>query len=94
MIAKCQSAWEESAKGITNYKVLLDQIERGRPGYSRVCLVTFNYDTMLENALYVVGHQLRSIDDDIASDRYKVIKVHGSVDWAHAVDTCRHRIRR
>jgi hypothetical protein len=86
MLAECQLAWEALAKGITNYKVLLDDIEHWRGEDGRVCLVTFNYDTMLENALPVVGIRLRMIDDYVASKSYKIVKVHGSVDWAHDVE--------
>jgi hypothetical protein len=86
MLAKCQKAWEDDAGGITNYKTLLDQISRWRTRYSGVCLVTFNYDTMLENALDVIGLRVTSIEDYIRDKFYKVIKVHGSIDWAHGVD--------
>jgi len=52
-----------------------------------VCLVTFNYDRMLEEALPTVGIEIRELSDYIASDNYKVIKPHGSVDWGREVET-------
>ena len=88
MLNHAQHAWEETiAHGITNYGTLLDQVERWRSRYQRVCLVTFNYDTMLENALNVVGLRLSTLDDYVRHDAYRVIKVHGSIDWAHDVKT-------
>lgn len=84
---ECKRFWNEIAKGVTNYKTLLDQLERWRKPDQCICLVTFNYDTMLEDALPTVGVQVRSLPDYISGDAYKVIKLHGSVNWAREVDT-------
>ena len=59
MFWECLSRWAREHYGVTNYKALLDHVELRRDrscgdletmrgGYSRVCLVSFNYDTMLE----------------------------------------------
>ena len=87
MLWESERYWNDVARGVTNYKSLLDQIERWRRPQQQVCLVTFNYDTMLEAALPAVNVQIHGLPDYIASDRYKVIKPHGSVNWAHEVDT-------
>lgn len=89
MIRQCQSNWEaDFAKGITNYTTFMDQIEHWRyKAGEKVCLVTFNYDTMLENAFPFVGISVRNLNDYIADPNYKLIKVHGSVNWAREVDT-------
>ncbi|MFQ5915739.1 MAG: SIR2 family protein [Nitrospinota bacterium] len=88
MLWECERFWmRDVAKGITNYKTLLDQIERWRKPGERVCLVTFNYDTLLETALPSVGVTIRDLPDYIASEHYKVIKLHGSVHWAREVNT-------
>lgn len=87
MLWECQRHWNEVARGVTNYKTLLDQIERWREPGESVCLVTFNYDTMIEEALPSVGVEIRQIHDYIASDKYKLIKLHGSVNWAREVAT-------
>jgi hypothetical protein len=50
-----------------------------------VCIVTFNYDTMLEAALPTVGLNIRSIGDYVAGTKHKVIKLHGSVNWGREV---------
>jgi hypothetical protein len=83
----CASAWDrEAAHGITNYKSLLDLIEHARRADDTVCIVTFNYDTMLEAALPTVGLDIRSIGDYVAGTNYKVIKLHGSVNWGREVE--------
>ncbi len=84
----CELRWEEHvARGVTNYKTLLDQVQRWRKPQEPICLVTFNYDRLLEAALPSVGVAIRALPDYIASDAYKLIKLHGSVNWAREVDT-------
>jgi len=88
MLWECETLWnQEDAKGVTNYKTLLDQIESWRiESKEKVCLVTFNYDTMLEDALPVVGIKIGDLPDYIANNDYKIIKLHGSINWAHRVN--------
>jgi hypothetical protein len=79
--------WESTHKGITNYKTLLDDLERWRlKSGEKVCLVTFNYDTLLERAMPVVGMTINSLSDYISNSDYKIIKVHGSADWGHEIE--------
>jgi hypothetical protein len=86
-IGECDSRWDHrAAHGVTNYKTLLDMIDLRRKPDESVCLVTFNYDTMLDAAMPTVGIQLRSVDEYIASNAYKVIKVHGSINWCREVE--------
>ncbi len=52
--------------------------------------MTFNYDTLLEEALSAdsrFGIRIREMDDYV-NGRYKVIKPHGSVNWSHRVSSC------
>ncbi len=92
-IGDCESHWERrAAHGVSNYKSLLDMIEHRREPDQTVCLVTFNYDTLLDAALPTVGIELRSIADYIGSDSYKVIKVHGSINWGREVEPPIHTI--
>lgn len=71
----------------SNYHTLLDQIRHHRRAEEQVALVTFNYDTLLENALHTVDVSINSVADYIAHDVYKVFKLHGSVRWAHPFRT-------
>jgi hypothetical protein len=85
MLARCQSAWLDFTKGVTNYQTMLDQIEAQRIQGEKICLVTFNYDTLLEEAIKdSIGVTLNTIPQYVASD-YKVIKPHGSINWAHPI---------
>jgi len=84
---QCGIAWRDVAKGVTNYKTLLDQIERAHSKNDPVCLVTFNYDTLLEDALNDFGLSIEAIPDYTKKHSfYRVFKVHGSVNWARIVE--------
>ena len=78
---------KDPSTAVTSYKTLLDQIQSSRRKNEQVCLVTFNYDTMLEDALPMVGIKIDGLPDYIASNDYKIIKLHGSINWAHPVET-------
>jgi len=88
VIWQCQVRWKKRAAGVTNYKTLLNQIRHYRKEQEDVCLVTFNYDTLLEEAVGAtpLNIEIRTFSDYIAS-HYRIIKLHGSVDWAHEVVT-------
>lgn len=78
--------WQRTHRGITNYATFLDDVERWRVHFDeRVCIVTFNYDRMLEQSLIHVGVNIQTIDDYVGTEFYKVIKIHGSVNWARVV---------
>jgi hypothetical protein len=75
---------------VTNYIDLLQDIEdwRVRSGErERVCLVTFNYDTLLDRACRaVLGLKLNALGDYISEGDYIVLKLHGSIEWREEVD--------
>jgi hypothetical protein len=84
---ECGTAWKQLAKGVTNYKTLLDQIERAHKKNEPVCLVTFNYDTLLEDALSEFDLPIKAFPDYTKKHPfYRVFKVHGSVNWARIVE--------
>jgi hypothetical protein len=85
---QCQRQWFERHKGITNYATLLDEIERWRFEFSeQVCFVTFNYDTMLEDAMsQVLRISIGDLDGYVLDAHYVLIKLHGSVNWGREVD--------
>lgn len=90
-ISECQSHWRGCNQGITNYATLIREIERWRfPKGEQVCFVTFNYDTMLEEAAtQVLELCFDDVDKYIADKQYTLIKPHGSVNWGREVDGIR-----
>lgn len=75
------------AKDITNYNALMGRIERVRKKDEMVCLVTFNYDTLIERILPTVYIKIKGLDDYILDERYKLIKLHGSANWGREIET-------
>src|SRR5207302_10386358 len=52
----------------------------------KICFVTFNYDTMLDEELArLLGVQIKDMSDYAQRD-YALIKLHGSVNWGREVD--------
>ena len=91
MIWQCEDRWQQTHKGVTNYKTLLDRINRRRIAPERVCLVTFNYDRMLEDALSGIGVEIDTLGDYVNNSKnYQLIKLHGSVDWGRRVAATPH----
>ena len=83
---ECERRWSDVVGGITNYVTLLDQLRRSCGG-DTVCLVTFNYDRMIENALLSIGIRTDSLPQYISHDGFKLFKLHGSIHWGREVDT-------
>ena len=85
MLTQCTWRWKiDTTKDVTNYGTLIDEVRRLKQA---TCLVTFNYDTLLEDAVSKdrrFNLRFTAMSDYVASD-YKVIKIHGSVNWAHEV---------
>ena len=82
-----ETRWLGITRGITNYLSLLREIERTFPK-EPVCLVTFNYDTLLEHALRHFGLPIASIDDYTKRHAfYRVFKLHGSTSWVREIET-------
>jgi hypothetical protein len=84
----CQDGWREVHHGITNYSTFLDEIERWRfESEERVCFVTFNYDTMLEEAMATVLRlRVQDMDSYLTWDNYSLFKLHGSINWGRVVE--------
>src|SRR5690242_19873820 len=87
IISDSTSQWLRAASGVTNYRSLLNQIERQQLGRNeQILLVTFNYDTLLEDALNDKGFRHNKAEDYLTSHpRYKLFKLHGSIDWSRKV---------
>jgi hypothetical protein len=87
-IWECESRWEPTALGTTNYVTLLDQLRRSRREKNEpVLLVTFNYDRMIEGALSSVKISISELSHYIQHDTFKLFKLHGSVHWAREVES-------
>jgi hypothetical protein len=85
---QCQRRWYSRHRGITNYATLLREIERWRfESKEQVCYVTFNYDTMVEDAMWqVLGFEIRDLSGYASLKNYSLIKLHGSVNWGRELD--------
>jgi UDP-2,3-diacylglucosamine pyrophosphatase LpxH len=87
MLWTCETNWQAVAQGMTNHRTLIDQIRHwSKPGET-VCFVTFNYDRVLESALWHFGLRFETFPDYVAQDAFKVVKLHGSVNWAREIDS-------
>jgi len=83
----CELRWRGVTQRITNYLALLREIDRLRGDNEPVCLVTFNYDTLLEDALEILGHRIRRMEDYTdGGSPFRVFKLHGSVNWAQRAE--------
>ena len=80
---ECQARWYDVHSGITNYAALLRAIDFWRShSKEKICFVTFNYDTMLEAAMWqVLRFQAPLLDSYISQENYTLIKLHGSINW-------------
>lgn len=89
MISECQSRWMRTvARKRTNYRTLLERIEHWRmQANDSVCLITFNYDTLIEDALSTVGVKTETLQDYVTDSKYKLVKLHGSINWARRVES-------
>jgi hypothetical protein len=67
-----------------NYYTLLDQIDSVR-GDSRVLMVSFNYDTLVEASLAKFGSPIEHMHEYAEGLEWSLFKVHGSVDWSRQV---------
>ena len=74
-------------RGQTNHVLALDEAARWREATSTrdadpVGCVSFNYDTLLERAVYRVhGERLSTLEEFVGGDAVRVYKPHGSVEW-------------
>jgi hypothetical protein len=87
VVGECEERWIGRHAG-SNHGTLLSRIDLWCQRYSkRACFVTFNYDTFIEQAFADSTRRIRmrELGEYISDDRYKVIKLHGSVTWFHEV---------
>jgi hypothetical protein len=88
IIERSAAAAEDSAASLTNYLALVTRLH-DTVG-SHVAYVTFNYDTMLENALNSrFGSRIGSDMASYLNGPAPVFKPHGSVNWTQALPALR-----
>jgi hypothetical protein len=87
-IIQAENDWKQVTHGVTNHLTLLDEIQRTRRGSESVPIVTFNYDTMIEEAICrLTGRPpIRTMDEYTVSP-FPLFKVHGSVDWGRLIQS-------
>ncbi len=82
MLTECQHQWANViTSNVTNYGTLLADIAVA--GITGACFVSFNYDTLFEQALPTIGVTIDSLESYITHPAYKVVKPHGSLNWSH-----------
>lgn len=86
LITRCQQEWLKIPVS-TNYHALIDRLLGVGLGHQDVAFVTFNYDSLLENA---VGHAFRAfapatISDYVQGAYPRIFKLHGSINWRQPV---------
>jgi hypothetical protein len=87
LLDKITTEWIKRTDRVTNYAPLIADILRFNGSGEEVCLVTFNYDLLLENALYTFGFKGRDPEDYLdCHPTLKLFKLHGSVDWSRLVE--------
>lgn len=78
--------WLDETDRITNYTPLIRDILRLTKNGELVCLVTFNYDLLLDTALQSYDYKSREPEEQLKSHPVlKLFKPHGAVDWARRV---------
>ena len=82
ILRRIEDPWLRAVAGhVTNLKSMLDEIDRCTPKGYAVPIVSFNYDRIVEEAMQSRGIPIASLDDYVADSRFKLFKVHGSIDW-------------
>ena len=87
VIWQCEKNWYKHHVGITNHSALFEMIELWRHrSNEKVCVVTFNYDTLIEKAMeQVLKATFNEMSQYVSDQNYKLIKLHGSIDWGREV---------
>ncbi len=87
LLNKVTEEWSSLTNGVTNYAPLVRDILRFNSTGEQVCLVTFNYDLLLERGLYSFDFKRRGPEEHLESHpTLKLFKLHGSVNWSRLVE--------
>lgn len=77
--------WLKRTNGVTNFATLIDQIRNLNTTREPVCLVSFNYDLLLDKVIFPGVNPPPLEQHFDAQPIFKLFKPHGSVDWARVV---------
>jgi hypothetical protein len=87
LLFEVSDEWRARTSGVTNYAPLIGEILDLSKAEDPVCLLTFNYDLLLDRALISFGHNPQDLElEYFLHPRLKLFKPHGSVNWARFVD--------
>lgn len=87
LLNRITEQWSSRTNGVTNYAPLVRDILRFNKSGEQVCLVTFNYDLLLDRALYTFEFKRRAPEEHLDSHPIlKLFKLHGSVNWSRLVN--------
>ena len=86
LLSNVPGQWNTQCRGLTNYVLALDEAARWNAAVhgdsEPVACVSFNYDTLLEEAVQrVFGWRISDINAYVAHPSVKLFKPHGSVNW-------------
>jgi hypothetical protein len=86
--------WLRQTSEITNYLSLFDRIAHYKQHATEpVCVVTFNYDLLIENALgRQFGMTFDAIGKYIDYKEVKLFKLHGSANWVRCLSLMPHSV--
>lgn len=87
-LTDCSDHWWRIHSGVTTYAEFVDSINSySHRKAEQVCLITFNYDTLLDRSLESQHiRDLSTTDGYIAPHGPWYVKVHGSVNWKRVTD--------
>jgi hypothetical protein len=89
LLTESTSGWLRNTNGSTTYLSLLNYLlEWQEKAGEDIQLVTFNYDTLLEDAIEKVipDWTIRSLDDYSRHPGWSLLKLHGSISWSRCGD--------
>jgi hypothetical protein len=87
--------WIGDTGGVTNYQALLGRIAHFRGSDPEpVLIVTFNYDTLIEESLISeCGMHFEVMADYTSGPDYKLFKLHGSENWGRYLNMAPRGVR-
>ncbi len=89
LITNITDEWLRETHGLTIYLSLLNQLlEWQESSGERVQLITFNYDTLLEDAAarVIPDWRINALSDYISRSDWGLLKLHGSVSWSRVAN--------